>query len=127
MRRSEFVFLRWRDVDLKERVIHLSAGVSKTRTSRTVFFGPRMAATLRQRLRGPDDRCFETKAGTPFRNNILRRLRTCCRRAGIDAKGVDVQALRVTFATLAMEVGADLKTAQTLIGHGSVSGILLDT
>jgi site-specific recombinase XerD len=38
--------------------------------------------------------------------------------------GVDIQALRVTFATLVMEAGADLKTAQTLIGHGSVSGVL---
>jgi site-specific recombinase XerD len=125
MRRNELVFLKWRDVDLANRTIRLLASRTKTRRSRLVYFGPRMAAVLKRRRAEPADYCFTTRIGTPFRNGVLKRFRACCRRAGIDQKGVDIQALRVTFATLVMETGADLKTAQTLIGHGSVSGVLL--
>ena len=43
----------------------------------------------------------------------------------MDLRGIDLHALRATFATFVMETGADLKTAQTLIGHGGASGVLL--
>ncbi len=126
MRRSEVVYLTWSAIDLERRTIHLVASATKTRKDRPCVLGPRVADMLREMGPGnPDSYVFTTERGTPHKNNLRARHRTCCKAAGIDLQGVDIHGLRATFATLLMETDADLKTAQTLIGHGAASGILL--
>ena len=126
MRRSEVVFLTWGEINFEKNTILLPPERTKMRRERLVFFGPKVADMLREVGPGePDALVFQTENSTPFRNNLRRAFRACCKAAGIDLNGIDLQGLRRTFATLVMETGTDLRTAQTLIGHGAASGILL--
>ena len=96
------------------------------RKPRLCFLDPRMVEILREIGPGEQDNyVFVNSVGTPWRNNLLARFRRCCKAAEVDLRGLDLHALRATFATLVMETGAELKTAQTLIGHGGASGVLL--
>ena len=132
MRHLELVRLTWSDVDLDEGLIHLDARSTKTRTSRFCVLGPKMIRMLQDvrgessPLGGGDSLVFPNRYGRPHHNNLLRRFYGCCRKAGLDTRGLDLHALRVTFGTMCFDVGADLRTAQALIGHGRMrTGILM--
>ena len=93
MRRNELVYLTWRDVNLDRRTIRLAASRTKTRNERLVLFGPRLAKLLRLRGPGrPDQYLFVNSHGTPWKHNLLARLRKDCTDAGIDVRGIDLLA-----------------------------------
>ena len=68
---------------------------------------------------------FVTKANTPWRNNLLTRFYTICRRVGIEGAepggSVDIHSLRVTFTSMAISGGGDPKAVQEILGHSSLS------
>ena len=89
------------------------------------------AATTRITARLSRDHVFVTAQNTPLGGNVYREFMRTCARAKIetetlDAGGkvvehVDLHSLRRTFATNAIENGADPKTVQELMGHKTLA------
>ena len=88
-------------------------------------------ATVRIVGRLSRDHVFVTAQNTPLGGNVYREFMRTCARAKIetetlDAEGkvvehVDLHSLRRTFATNAIENGADPKTVQELNGHKTLA------
>jgi integrase len=103
---SEAINLRWKDVDLGSR----RALLVKTKTGRNSMrhLTDEMAARLRD-LRGgagDDDRVFRFTN----RHSVNERIQAVCRRAEISYKSSHLCG-RHTFATTAIEMGTDIRTA----------------
>lgn len=150
IRFGELASLRFSDVDWESKEIVIRSSVAKNGTQRRIPVDDHLLAIIRvahdnRHKRKPGkgstahvtkkiearftkEHVFVTKASTPVsQRNLLRALRICCRKAGIntlelDADGrevshVDLHSLRVTFATTAISSGVDPKTVQEILGH----------
>lgn len=130
LRKSELVQLRWRDLDLEGGKLYVRPEVAKTKKARSVPMPSELTDMLsdthRKRNPEPDDHVFLNKAGRPWRNNLLKRLKASVRKAGIDPRGVDLHGMRYSYGTLLYHNGVDLKTLQGLLGHASFK-LTMDT
>lgn len=132
LRHGELVELRRSDVDFRRDLIRVRRGYTKTRREEFVpvcsilrdtlveqcFDG--LAPTKRWGSEG-ERHVFVNAAGRPWRNNLLRRFRTCCRRGGIDDEDLDIHSLRRTYGTqLAADPRNDVRTVMALMRHRSV-------
>jgi integrase len=132
MRKSEVVTLRFSDIDWERKTLTVRAEAAKDKESREVPLEDLSLELLRGLHEAADSRpegwsrdvVFLTCRGNPLRNNLLRRFYVVCKNAGIaDAKPggkVDLHALRGTFATLAMDGGANPKAVQAILGHSTL-------
>ena len=149
MRQGEICGLRWIDVDMQGRVIHIhhslarekgghKLGAPKTATSvRSIPFGDGVAATLEARLEKMQGKCSvcgewddalyvcgNPISGTPLNPQVLgREWRTFARIArlvGSQGEPPRFHDLRHTFATLAIAGKVDPKTVSSLLGHASI-------
>lgn len=129
LRKGELFALRWADVDLEERTLHVAE--SKTKAGRrTLPLTAGLVAELRQhwqyqqeerRLRSvrwkEHGLVFPSMVGTPISergfHGIFKRI---LRRAGLD-HSIRFHDLRHTAITDWIAEGADPKTAQALAGH----------
>ncbi|HVS63031.1 MAG TPA: tyrosine recombinase XerC [Thermoanaerobaculia bacterium] len=130
LRVSELVSLDWRDLDLDGRVLR---AFGKGGKERMVPYGRAAAAALREWLEEWDSvRAQATGAadGEPVWLNYQGgRLSARSVRRVVDrsvegaalAAGVHPHTLRHTFATHLLELGADLRSIQELLGHASLS------
>jgi integrase len=147
IRKGELIGLQFRDVDFGRRTVTIRASVSKSHKAREIPLDDEMfriiaehrdkakyrqpvagdtpERTERQRQKFTREHVFVSKANTPLDNNLLHRFYTVCRRAGIDGAhrggSVDLHSLRVTFATQALEHGANPKAVQALLGHSTLA------
>jgi integrase/recombinase XerC len=114
LRTQEAVDLRLADVDFEQEVVLV---LGKGDKERAVPLGEEAAFRLRRYLedgrprlaRGAVDRLFLSVRGRPLDTSTLRRLLP------------NPHRLRHAFATHLLEGGADLRTIQELLGHGSLS------
>lgn len=138
MRRNEVVSLLFSDIDFEANELTIRKKNTKTGKARSVPLDTECMETLKAlRERAPErqpaprlganfsrEHVFVTEANTPLKNNLLRAFYSVCKRAGIkDAKAggaIDLHALRVTFATLALENGANPKSVQSILGHATI-------
>jgi len=130
LRIGELLALRWRDVDLDTRTLHVRQTVyeghfdePKTRRSnRTVPLGPKAVATLASRCAptvSSETLVFGTRNGTPLsRRNLLHR-QLVPTAAALGIHGINWHWWRHANATLLDAVGAPLGTVQALLGHSS--------
>ncbi len=132
LRIGELLALRWRNVDLDQRVLRVTESVydgvfdtPKTqRSRRSVPLGTKAIEILSARKPAaanpnPDAFVFATRVGTTFeRHNLLNRdLRPTCKKLGL--VGVNFHWLRHANASLLDAVGTPLGTVQDLLGHSS--------
>lgn len=132
IRRDELVTLRFEDIDWRRQSLTVRASVAKSKRSREIPLDDETMATLiglREQAADrpecwPRDIVFVSREGNPLRNNLLRRFYVVCKRAGIaDARtngAVDLHSLRVTFATLVLDGGANPKAVQAILGHSTL-------
>jgi site-specific recombinase XerD len=122
MRISEACTLLTTDIDSQRGVIHIRQG--KRNKDRYVMLGQVLLTALREYWKlyrptppvlfpGNQPGSFVSAATT---RTALRRARL---RAGI-TKAVTPHSLRHAFATHLIEDGADIRTIQALLGHGSI-------
>jgi integrase len=147
MRQGELLGLRWRDVDLDARRVHVSRQLdrdknlteTKTAKGRRVIDLPAFVVeSLRSHrarqlehklLAGPDweerDLVFTTYAGRPLMaRNVIREYAKVLVRAGLPH--VEFHGLRHTAATLMLVQGVPAKVVQEMLGHSQIS-VTLDT
>jgi integrase len=83
MRRSEIVYLRWGEIDLKKGFIRLRAERTKTKVDRVIPLHPALKTLIASLPRGlHTDRVFLFK-GSPL-DEFKTAFKTACRRAGIE-------------------------------------------
>lgn len=126
-RTNEVVNLTWEDLDLDRQEVRLSAERSKNNTAATVPLSDTVAAMLRDMRSAKDEATgivFLNGDGKPWRNNLVKRLRSCCRLAGVATEGVDCHALRYSFATHLLRAGVPIQTVQRL-GRWKTVDVLL--
>jgi integrase len=146
VRKDELVNMKFADVDIERRTVTVRRVTSKNHRERdiplddtalAIILELREKAKDRQPVKGWTDKLtaqqlanfskehvFVTTANTPFRNNLLTRFYSVCKRAGIadgcTGGSVDIHSLRVTFTTLSIDHGASPKAIQAILGHSTL-------
>jgi integrase len=142
LRLDELVHLRWRDVDLSELRVDVTAkrfsrrrrdGAEieeswspKSHAERTVFITSELAADLcrfrmTQRRRDDSDWIFQgRRPGDPW-VSPSKAIRSAFEAAGIYERGKLTHCVRHSVATLMLQQGVDLETVRSILGHADVS------
>ena len=134
LRWGEVAALRWRNVDLDRRRVHVVQamteirgrvvlGTPKNHQRRTVPVPAYLARDLQVAAagRGPDDLAFPAPEGGHLRNGSFRSrfFRQAAASVGLD--GLTPHELRHTAASLAIASGANVKAVQRMLGHASAA------
>lgn len=122
MRISEACSLQTTDIDAQRGVIHIRQG--KGNRDRLVMLSPMLLTALREywKLYRPTPPVLfpGEKPGTVVGHDTVRKALSRARsKAGI-TKRVTPHSLRHAFATHLLDNGADIRTIQVLLGHGSI-------
>ena len=119
LRMSEVLALKPSDLDPDRRVINVRGG--KHKKDRITLLSVVTIDLIRRFIEAyhPREWLFEGPGGKPYSarsvNAIIKR---SAKKAGI-TKNVSAHKLRHSFATHLLELGADLRYIQSLLGHGS--------
>ncbi len=108
----------WSWIDMQNDVITIPLTEYKTREDIQIPLHPNLKEILLTFKRGYDsDPIFPKKHIESVRRMLLRD----CKRAGIDTDGVDLHALRHTFASVLYAGGVRLEVISKLLGHKNIS------
>jgi integrase len=134
LRMSEALGLRWRDVDLQARTVHIEraivwsgtqyhVGPVKTKSALRDVVLPEPAlqamASLPRAL-DPDQAVFLADTGRPpTPHNLRRDLHALCAKA--DVPPINIHGLRHVAATMALKISRDPYAVQRRLGHSHVS------
>lgn len=141
MRLGEVCALRWRDISLKERTIHIAAtmqrlqtlddtaqqktrvtiGEPKSMTSKRIIPLTDYAVTLCEKMAVPDPEAFIlTGQARRFMEPRSVQYRLGKYTAACGLEHVNFHALRHTFATRCVEVDFEIKSLSEILGHSTV-------
>lgn len=123
MRIGEVLALRVRDLDVRERKIHIYQG-EKNCLGRVVYLSDDalMAVKLWLRKRNPHNEYLfygtrQRQLGYTQARNIFTK---CIEQAGLQHKGHTMHSLRHTFASELLNAGMRLECLQLLLGHHDI-------
>lgn len=120
LRRSEMVFLEWRDVDTEHGLIHVRNKPEchvKSGCEATVPI-PKVTIDVLEGLRGRHDRwVFTNRDNTPYRHGLHKRLNVIIKDAGVDR--FTFHDLRRTYLSHLQMAGCSEAIAQRLARHAS--------
>lgn len=117
LRRGEMFKLKWKDVDLLNRSIHIQAFNTKTMKERDVPISDRLFRELSE--------MFEVNAPKPdsfvfgIETTIKRSWKTACRLAGIE--NFHLHDCRHVFATRLVQGGMPIEEIAKLLGHQDIN------
>ena len=119
MRKGEILNLRWQDIDLVNRFIHIET--SKSGKRRDIPMNVLLTETLKSSKiefdRTQDEYVFCDNSGKPF-TRLDRSFKTSLRRAGI--RNFRFHDCRHDFASYWMMNGGDIYTLSKILGHSTV-------
>jgi integrase len=138
LRIGELAALRWDDVDLLNRELHvrrtyvdgIGEQTPKSGEARTIDLTPPAAAVLEEwfKLSGDDGLVFEREEGGYLTSGYVTKsvLYPALERAGIPRVGEsgrkrDFHSLRHTFARIALEAGGEITWVKEQLGHSSIT------
>lgn len=124
MRRGELVNLRWQDVDLQRKVIHIQSNPTfKTKQGKRrvvpmsdIVFN--LLSSKAQRVRC--DYIFHIKGFKISDDHASKKLKKYVKAVGLDGK-LHFHSLRHTFASWLVQDGVSLYEVQKLLGHSSTA------
>lgn len=120
MRRGELLSLRWDDVDLDNRLVHVED--TKNGKRRDIPLNRIALQTLRRHPHHiRSEFVFCNLQGHPYKS-VRTGFSAACRRAKV--QGVVFHTLRHTFASRLVVGGVDLVTLKELLGHSSLDMVL---
>jgi integrase len=120
LRRKEICWLRWEDVDLDAKrlhVVHRREARTKTKVSRSVFLRQETADVLRQ-LRGQHDGEYVFDKPATFYLMVGKWFDALVRESGVDR--CTLHDLRKTCNTLMKENGVSVEAAMQVLGHATM-------
>jgi integrase len=128
LRRGEIIALKWTDLDIKRRHIHVQRGIwrkhedsPKGGQGRIVPMTPELADALKAHRHLLGERVLYSEKGRDLSNRTVRNWMTQAqRRAGLVANG-GIHLLRHTFCSHLAAAGAPAKAIQELAGHTDIS------
>ena len=116
---GEILNLRWQQVDMKRRMVHLGGSgefKTKTRQSRSVPLNASSLAVL-ERLSGRKGERVFLKRGHPItKDNLTHRFKKAVRTAEL-SDDLHFHSLRHTFASWLVQDGVSLYQVGRLLGH----------
>jgi len=116
MRRGEILSLKWENVDLLKRRIHIED--SKSGKSRDIPMNNAVVEALSV-ITQYNKYVFHNPATRGPLKSIKSSFKTACRNA--DIKGLRFHDLRHTSATRLVETGIDLVTVSKILGHATIA------
>lgn len=123
-RMGEILSLEWQDVDLFSGQVMIQASKAKGKRSRLIPITGELLEILRGRPGKPEALVFESpkNPGKPLCISALRkRFKKNLTKAGINPRGLDLHALRVSFITVCARKGISPATVANMVGHTDVS------
>lgn len=138
LRRGELLGLRWRNINLTNKVLSVEENLVITREHTTLYQPPKTerskgqiplnelaVETLKTHRKkmlsegncSPESPVFCTEKGTPIHPRNFNRKFTLLRNAAGISDEVTVHSLRHTFATRLLEIGVSMREAQELLRH----------
>jgi integrase/recombinase XerD len=123
LRDQELAHLHWTDLNLKKRLVAVRQKtevgfVPKDWEEREIPLHPELVTLLKE-LPRRNDLIFPSLKGS-LNNHLLRVLKRVVKRAKLPGRWY-LHKFRKTFATRALEKGADIRTVQALLGHKNVT------
>ena len=116
MRKGEILNLRWRDIDLANRFIHVET--SKSGKRRDIPMNDLLTETLKYGIKSPgSEYVFCDEKGEPF-TRLDRSFKTALRRAGVN--NFRFHDCRHTFASYWMMSGGDIYKLSQILGHSTL-------
>ncbi len=116
MRKGEILSLKWEQVDIQHKVLHLFD--TKNGERRDIPLNQNVLSTLVTIPRHPTSKyIFCDKTGKPYRN-VRKSFFTAVQKA--DIINLHFHDLRHTFASQLVMAGVDLNTVRELLGHKSL-------
>jgi integrase/recombinase XerD len=124
LRDQELAHLHWYDLNLSKGILTVHAKpdegfVPKDWEERTIPIHPELMTILKELPRRHKRLIFPTMAGHP-NGHLLRTLKEIVRRTELPGHWY-LHKFRKTFATRALEKGADISTVQALLGHKNIT------
>ncbi|MBI1913113.1 MAG: site-specific integrase [Deltaproteobacteria bacterium] len=131
LRKMELVMLEWCDIDFEDRMVYVRNKPeynyhTKNYQPRTVPLNEDAYNALliqRDRLAGTSRYVFPNEKGNPRKNNLLRNLKVCYKRAGIT--DADIHSLRHTFCTQLARKNVPVQKIMFLAGHLDIETTML--
>ena len=115
MRLGEILSLRWENVSLTKRRIHIED--SKSGRSRDIPMNNAVIEALSVLAQSDEHVFYNSRTRAPLKS-VEHRFKSTCRRAKIDR--LRFHDLRHTAATRMVEAGVDLVTVSKLLGHSTI-------
>ena len=119
---SEALVLKWKDVDLRRKLLTVPAAYAKSGKTRTIPLNSRAVAAfehLRERAQG--EFTFADHCGVQYFGMLDKPFAAALKAAKLDGTGVTPHTCRHTFASRLAMAGVDLRTIQELGGWSDLS------
>jgi len=117
-RASNVANLQWEWINFQNMTITIPKSEFKTNTETIIPLHSKLAKILQAWAPKAErqGRVFPDKSNTAVRNALSRD----CERAGLDQEGVDLHALRHTFASALLNAGTRIEVISRLLGHKNI-------
>lgn len=124
LREQELTYLYWSDLNLQKGILTVKAKLSedfipKDWEEREIPMHPKLVAVLKALPHRHEALVFPSFRGNP-NGHLLRLLKTIVERSKLSGHWY-LHKFRKTFATRALEKGADIRTVQSLLGHKNIT------
>ena len=124
LREQELAHLHWSDLNLAKGILAVRAKpeegfIPKGWEERKIPLHPELVTLLKELPRRHEVLVFPTFKGNP-NGHLLRMLKDVVSRARLPGRWY-LHKFRKTFATRALEKGADIRTVQALLGHKNIT------
>lgn len=116
LRVSELVKLKWKDLELKDKVAWVRSG--KGQKDRMIILSETLTKTFEQ-MPKDSEYIFPGRNGPLSTKNVQKIVKLAAQKAGISKK-VTPHTLRHSFATHLLEAGNDIRVIQELLGHSNL-------